>query len=183
MKHAAKFLNIMIGLLGQQTGQRLAVYIQRENMPPWSLITAKADDAINRSKTETNEKNVADPMRAKTLWGQEGLILAIPCLIDRNDLNSSFMCRYLIETDNCKPRSYEKLPTLWKLTHWLIFFLQASSQRQDNCGQSTRSSKETNMATKAQEKTKKEQKWLVAVKAHLNCSLFSSAKKLSELFC
>jgi len=55
--------------------------------------------------------------------------------------------------------------------------LQASSQGQDNCGQSTPCSKETNMATKAQEKTKKEQEWLVAVKAHSNCSLFLSEKK------
>jgi len=56
--------------------------------------------------------------------------------------------------------------------------LQASSQRQDNCGQFAPCSKETNMATKAQEKTKKEQEWLVAVKAHLNYSLFSSGKKI-----
>lgn len=58
----------------------------------------------------------------------------------------------------------------------MLFFLQASSQRQNNCGQFTHCSKETNMATKAQEKTKKEQEWLVAIKAHLNFSLFSAGK-------
>ena len=38
------------------------------------------------------------------------------------------------------------------------------------------------MATKAQEKTKKEQEWLVAVKAHLNLTFFRLIKN-SELFC
>jgi len=44
-----------------------------------------------------------------------------------------------------------------KLTHLMVFVLQASSQRQDNCGKFTPCSKETNLAAKAEEKAQKEQ--------------------------